>query len=53
MDLGIIDRIGGGLAAGTRALAEGMRKLENGYIRTYALWMLVGLAAILTYLVLK
>jgi NADH-quinone oxidoreductase subunit L len=53
VDLGLIDRVGGGLAAGTRTLAEGLRKLENGYIRSYALWMLVGLAAIMTYLFLR
>jgi NADH-quinone oxidoreductase subunit L len=53
VDLGIIDRIGGGLAAGTRALAEGIRKTQNGYIRTYALWMLLGLAVIMTYLFFK
>ena len=29
VDLGVIDRIGGGLAAGTRALAEGMRKFAK------------------------
>jgi NADH-quinone oxidoreductase subunit L len=53
VDLGAIDRIGGGLAAGTRALAEGIRKFENGYIRTYALWMLLGLAVIMTYIFFK
>ena len=53
VDLGLIDRIGGGLAAGTRALAEGIRKLENGYIRTYGLLMLLGLAAIMTWLFLR
>jgi NADH-quinone oxidoreductase subunit L len=53
VDLGVIDRIGGGLAAGTRALAEGIRKLQNGYTRSYALWMLLGLAAIMTYLFFK
>ena len=53
VDLGVIDRIGGGLAAGTRALAEGIRKLENGYIRSYALLMLLGLVAIMTYLFLR
>ncbi len=53
VDLGVIDRIGGGLAAGTRALAEGIRKTQNGYIRTYALWMLLGLAVIMTYLFFK
>ena len=53
VDLGVIDRIGGGLAAGTRALAESLRKLENGYIRTYGLLMLLGLAAIMTWLFLQ
>ncbi|KAF0110035.1 MAG: NADH-quinone oxidoreductase subunit L [Chloroflexi bacterium] len=53
VDLGVIDRIGGGLAAGTRALAESIRKLQNGYIRSYALLMLLGLAAIMTYLFLR
>jgi NADH-quinone oxidoreductase subunit L len=53
VDLGVIDRIGGGLAAGTRVLAEGIRKTQNGYIRTYALWMLLGLAVIMTYLFFK
>ncbi len=53
VDLGVIDRIGGGLAAGTRLLAEGIRKFQNGYIRTYALWMLLGLVLIMTYIVFK
>lgn len=53
VDLGLIDRIGGGLAAGTRALAEGLRKFENGYVRSYGLLMLLGLAAILTWIFLK
>ena len=29
VDLGVIDRIGGGLAAGTRVLAEGIRKIPK------------------------
>ena len=53
VDLGVIDRLGGGLAAGTRALAEGLRKLENGYVRSYALWMVVGLLAIMMFLFLS
>jgi NADH-quinone oxidoreductase subunit L len=53
VDLGVIDRIGGGLAAGTRVLAEGIRKLQNGYTRTYAMYMLLGLALILTYIFIK
>jgi len=53
VDLGVIDRIGGGLAAGARSAAEGLSKLQNGYVRSYALWMLVGLAAIMTFLFFK
>jgi NADH-quinone oxidoreductase subunit L len=53
VDLGVIDRLGGGLAVGTRVLADGIRKTQNGYIRTYALWMLLGLAVIMTYLFFK
>ncbi len=53
VDLGVIDRIGGGLAAGTRVLADGIRKFQNGYIRSYALWMLLGLAVIMTYIFFK
>jgi NADH-quinone oxidoreductase subunit L len=53
VDLGIIDRVGGGLAAGMRALAEGLRQLENGYVRSYALWMVVGLLAIMMFLFLR
>jgi hypothetical protein len=53
VDLGVIDRIGGGLAAGARSVAEGLSKLQNGYVRSYALWMLLGLVAIMTFLFLK
>lgn len=53
VDLGGIDRIGNGLASGTRAVAEGIRKFENGFVRSYAFWMLLGLAAIMTYFILR
>jgi len=53
VDLGVIDRLGGGLAACTRMLAEGIRKFQNGYIRSYALWMLLGLVIIMTYIFFK
>ncbi len=53
VDLGVVDRIGGGLAAGTRAVAQGFSRLQNGYIRSYAIWMLFGLVAIITFLILK
>lgn len=53
VDLGVIDRIGGGLAAGARSASEGLSKIQNGFVRSYALWMLIGLVAIITYLILK
>jgi NADH-quinone oxidoreductase subunit L len=53
VDQGVIDRIGGGLAAGTRVAAAGLGKLQNGYVRSYGLWMLIGLVAIMTYLILN
>ena len=53
IDLGGIDRIGNGLADGTKALADGLRKFENGFARSYAFWMLLGLAAIMTYFILR
>jgi NADH-quinone oxidoreductase subunit L len=53
VDLGIIDGAGNGLAAGTNGLGTWLRRFQNGYVRSYALWMLIGLVAILTYLVLR
>jgi len=53
VDLGGIDRVGNGLASGTKAFAEGIRKLENGFVRSYAFWMLLGLAAIMTFILLS
>jgi len=48
-----INAAGDGLGRGTRSLGERLRTLQNGFVRSYALWMLVGLAVILTFLVLK
>jgi NADH-quinone oxidoreductase subunit L len=53
VDLGVIDGAGNGLAAGTNKLGNWLRRFQNGYVRSYALWMLVGLVAILTYLLLR
>ncbi len=53
MDLGVIDRIGAGLAAGMRILASGLSRFQNGFIRSYGLWMLAGLVAMMTYLFLR
>lgn len=53
IDLGGIDQVGNGLANGTRGISSGLRKLQNGFVRSYALWMLLGLAAIMTYFILR
>jgi NADH-quinone oxidoreductase subunit L len=53
VDLGIIDGAGNGLAKGTNSLGSWLRRFQNGYVRSYALWMLIGLVAVMTYLVLR
>jgi len=53
VDLGVINRAGDGLADVTRSAAKGLGKLQNGYIRSYGLWMLLGVAAIMTFLILR
>jgi NADH-quinone oxidoreductase subunit L len=51
IDLGVIDAIGGGIGALTRGLSGGLRKLQSGFVRSYALMMLLGVAVFLGYLV--
>jgi NADH-quinone oxidoreductase subunit L len=51
MDQGIIDNISGGLAWLMRAVADIIRRVQNGYVRSYALIVLLGVVAILTYIV--
>jgi len=53
VDLGVINRIGDGLGSGTRAVAKALGRLQNGYIRSYGLWMFLGVAAILAFLILR
>ena len=53
VDLGVIDGAGNGLAKGTNSLGAWLRRFQNGYVRSYALWMLIGLVAVMTYLVLR
>lgn len=52
-DLRGIDRAGNGLGEGTKAIANGLRKFENGFVRSYAFWMLLGLAAMVTYFIFR
>jgi NADH-quinone oxidoreductase subunit L len=48
-----IDAAANGLGNGTKRLSTIMRAWQNGYVRTYALTVLVGVIAILGYLLLK
>jgi NADH-quinone oxidoreductase subunit L len=50
IDLGLIDALGGGLGSATRALSGWLRKLQNGFVRSYALVMLLGVVVFLGYL---
>ncbi len=53
VDLGIIDGIANGLADGTKALADNLRRLQTGFVRNYALSVFMGVIVILGYLILK
>ena len=53
VDLGFIDRVSYWLIDAIRASAESLRKLQNGFVRSYALSVVLGVAAILGYLLLK
>lgn len=53
IDLGFIDGIANGLADGTKALAAGMRRLQTGFVRNYALSVFIGVVVIISYLILR
>lgn len=53
VDLGFIDRVSYWLSDAIRASSESLRKLQNGFVRSYALSVLLGVVAILGYLLLK
>jgi len=53
IDLGFIDAIANGLADVVKRSAAGLRRLQNGFVRSYALAVLLGVVAILSYLLLK
>jgi hypothetical protein len=53
VDEGVINAAGDGLGKGAEGLGTWISRFQNGFVRSYALWMLVWLAAILTYLVLR
>jgi NADH-quinone oxidoreductase subunit L len=53
VDAGVVDGIINGLGKATALLSIGFRKLQTGMVRGYALFMLLGVAAILGYLILR
>ncbi len=53
VDLGFIDRVSYWLSDAIRASAESLRKLQNGFVRSYALSVMLGVAAILGYLLFR
>jgi NADH-quinone oxidoreductase subunit L len=53
IDLGFIDGIANGLADGTKALSNNLRRLQTGYVRNYALSVFMGVVIIISYLILR
>jgi NADH-quinone oxidoreductase subunit L len=52
-DQGTIDGSVNGIATGTRNLSNMIRKLQNGYVRNYALAVIAGFVLILAYLLIQ
>ena len=53
VDQGVIDGLVNGLGALVRSTAEVWRRIQNGYVRSYALTILLGVVLVVTYLVLR
>jgi NADH-quinone oxidoreductase subunit L len=53
VDLGFVDRISYWLSDLVQGSSEALRRLQNGFVRSYALSVLVGVVVILGYLLLK
>jgi len=53
VDQKFIDAIANGLGNLTRRASAGLRRLQNGFVRSYALAVLVGVVLIVGYLILK
>jgi NADH-quinone oxidoreductase subunit L len=52
VDLGFIDATANWLGRSTQKLAGSMRRLQSGYVRTYALSVFIGVVIILGYLII-
>jgi NADH-quinone oxidoreductase subunit L len=53
IDQQFIDAIANGLGELTRRISSGLRRLQNGFVRSYALAVLLGVVIIVGYLLLK
>jgi NADH-quinone oxidoreductase subunit L len=57
LDLGVdrhfIDAIANGLGELTKRISTSLRRLQNGFVRSYALAVLLGVVVIVGYLLLK
>ncbi len=53
IDTNGIDAIGNGLGTLTKRISTSLRKVQNGFVRSYALAVLFGVVLILGYLILK
>ena len=53
VDQQFIDAIANGLGELTKRASSGLRRLQNGFVRSYALAVLAGVVIILGYLILK
>jgi NADH-quinone oxidoreductase subunit L len=51
VDQGLIDGIVNGFGSLSHSAAQGLRKLQTGFVRSYALMVLVGVVVILSYLI--
>ena len=53
VDLGVINKVSKVLADAVQASAQSLRKVQNGFVRSYALSVMLGVVAILGYLIFK
>ncbi len=53
VDLGVIDGAANGLARGVQGAAANLRRLENGFVRSYALAVLLGVVIILGFILTR
>jgi len=53
IDLGVIDAIANGLAWLTKTLAGGMRRIQTGFVRSYALVLFIGVVIILGFVIFR